>query len=181
MQQEKIERAKRFVYKFVQEDNIPKLKQLFEAGMPVDTPLNEIGQTATMLFCQALNLQGVQQMLEWGSNLGTVDSMGRTALHYLVQVDATGEGTQWLLSLENLKETYDVNHQTNSGVTPLMLAVKLNHEKVVEQLLNGGANPFLKDQLGQAAKDYWVSKVQVDGDTLPVDKMINGAIQQWQE
>ena len=87
-------------------------------------------------------------MLEWGANLGTADSMGRAALHYLVQVDATGEGTAWLLSLENLKETYDVNHQTNAGVTPLMLAVKLNHEKAVEQLLNSGANPFLKDQLG---------------------------------
>ena len=48
-------------------------------------------------------------MLEWGAQLGTGDSMKRTALHYLVQVDTTGEGTAWLLSLENLKETYDVN------------------------------------------------------------------------
>ena len=43
MQAEKIERAKRFVYKFVLEENTEKLKQLFEAGMPVDEPLNEIG------------------------------------------------------------------------------------------------------------------------------------------
>ena len=101
-------------------------------------------------------------MLEWGSNLGAVDTMGRTALHYLVQVDTTGEGTQWLLSLDNLKETYDVNAPTLAGVTPLMLAVKLNHEKAVEQLLNAGANPFLKDQLGQEAKDYKVSLMHLN-------------------
>ena len=40
---------------------------------------------------------------------------------------------------------YDVNAMTEAGVTPLMLACKLNHEKAVEQLLNAGANPFLKD------------------------------------
>ena len=118
-------------------------------------------------------------MLEWGGNLGATDTMGRTALHYLVQVDATGEGTQWLLSLENLKETFDVNAATNAGVTPLMLAVKLNHEKACEQLLNGGANPFLKDQLGQEAKDYKVSLLHQDSNVLPVDQMINGAKEQW--
>ena len=149
--------------------------------MPVDAPLNEIGQTALMLFCQQLNLQGVQQMLEWGSQLGAGDSMNRTALHYLVQVDATGEGTQWLLSLENLKETYDVNAQSSAGVTPLMLAVKLNHEKAVEQLLNAGANPFLKDQLGQEAKDYKVSLAHKDQNVLPVDSMLEGAKSQWQQ
>ena len=98
-------------------------------------------------------------MLEWGASLGTEDSKGRIALHYLVQVDATGEGTAWLLSLDNLSDTYDVNHQTKGGVTALMLAVKLNHVKACEQLLNAGANPFLKDQLGQEAKDYKVSMI----------------------
>ena len=96
-------------------------------------------------------------MLEWGACLGQTDFMGRTALHYLVQVDSTGEGTEWLLGLDNLKETYDVNAMSQAGVTSLMLAVKLNHEKAVEQLLNAGANPFLRDQLGQEAKDYKVS------------------------
>ena len=41
-----------------------------------------------------------------------------------------------------------------------MLACKMNNEAVVEQLLNFGANPFLKDQLGQEAKDYNISLKQ---------------------
>ena len=40
-----------------------------------------------------------------------------------------------------------------------MLAIKLNHEKVVEHLLNKGANPFLKDYLGQEALDYKVATI----------------------
>lgn len=62
-----------------------------------------------------------------------------------------------------------------------MLAVKLNHEKAVEQLLNSGANPFLKDQLGQEAKDYKVSLAHVNASVLPVDQMLEGAKAQWKE
>ena len=50
-----------------------------------------------------------------------------------------------------------------------MLAIKLNHEKVVEHLLNKGANPFLKDHLNQEALDYKVATRQVDETTNPVD------------
>ena len=72
-----------------------------------------------------------------------------------------------------------MNAQSNAGVTPLMLAVKLNNEKAVEQLLNAGANPFLKDQLGQEAKDYKVSLTHANDQVLPVDQMITGAKEQW--
>ena len=38
-----------------------------------------------------------------------------------------------------------------------MLAAKTNNKKVVRHLLAAYANPFLKDQLDQEAKDYDVS------------------------
>ena len=53
---ETLERSKPIALKFVMENNLTKLKQLFEAGMPVDTPLNPIGQTALMYFCLTMNL-----------------------------------------------------------------------------------------------------------------------------
>ena len=74
---------------------------------------------------------------------------------------------------------YDVNAMTEAGVTPLMLACKLNYEKCVEQLLNAGANPFLKDQLGQEANDYKISMVVKSKDVFPIDTMLNAAKQQW--
>ena len=50
-----------------------------------------------------------------------------------------------------------MNAMTIGGITPMMLAVKLNREKAVEHLLNKSANPFLKDQFGQEAIDYKVA------------------------
>ena len=56
--------------------------------------------------------------------------------------------------LEETKDSVNLNAVSNSGVTPLMLAVKCNNIEVVEILLSRGANPFLKDQLGREATDY---------------------------
>ena len=100
--------------------------------MPIDTPLNMIGQTALMYFCLNKNLDSIREVLEWGAQLSAVDVIGRTPLHYLVQVDSTGEASKWLFAFEQLKDMYDVNAMTEAGVTPLMLACKLNYEKCVE-------------------------------------------------
>ena len=62
-----------------------------------------------------------------------MDSIGRTMLHYLVQVDQTGEATTWVL------ETYggdddnsiDVDAITKAGITSLMLAVKKDCPKAI--------------------------------------------------
>ena len=54
-----------------------------------------------------------------------------------------------------------------------MLAIKLNHEKVVEHLLNKGANPFLEDALGQDALAYKVATVHMDATVNPIEQMIS--------
>ena len=82
------------------------------------------------------------------SDWSVKDSMGRRALHYLVQSDLTGEMLQWLVDKKDNGFELDLNVMTDGGVTPLMLAVKLNREKVIEVMVNASANPFLKDQLG---------------------------------
>ena len=112
----------------------------------------------------------MQKMLEKGAQLSTPNKQGRVPLHLLVQVDKTGQATEWLMSIEGIDAQLNVDAQsTNGGVTALMLAIKLNHEKVVEHLLNKGANPFLKDHLNQEALDYKVATRQVDETTNPVD------------
>ena len=59
-----------------------------------------------------------------------------------------------------------------------MLAVKHNHEKVVQLLLEHKpypANPFLTDQLGHEALDYKIAIVQANNNLTPVDLAINRA------
>ena len=51
---------------------------------PVDTPLNRNLQTPVMLFAQQLNCEGVELMMDHGSDINVTDVMGRSMLHYLV-------------------------------------------------------------------------------------------------
>ena len=158
MEASKEKRAITFAYKFIMQKNYDKLMQLFDAGLPIETGLDAQDNTALALFCQNLDLVGMQKMLEKGAQLSTPNKQGRVPLHLLVQVDRTGQATEWLLSIEGIDAQLNVDAaSTNGGVTPLMLAIKLNHEKVVEHLLNKGANPFLEDALGQDALAYKVA------------------------
>ena len=77
-------RAKKAVAKAVEKDDQKRLKMIFESNYPVDTPLNRIKQTPTMLYAQWLNCEGIQFMVQCGSDINATDSMGRTMLHYLV-------------------------------------------------------------------------------------------------
>ena len=138
-----------------------------------------------MLFVQQSNWPGAKQMLEWKASLNTEDCLGRTPFHFLAQADATGRFTEWLLKEDAILASYNINERINAlttaGVSPLMLAVKLNNPKVVEHLLNAGANPFLKDQLGQEAINYKVTLIHTDTKCNSIEEMLNGAKMQWLE
>ena len=110
-----------------------------------------------MLYVISLNLAGAQMMLKLGGNPNAIDSIGRTTLHYLSLADQKGEIIPWLTSKNTLENRFIcVNAQTQSGVTPLMLACKVANPRIIVELLKNGANPFLKDQLGNEAKDYFI-------------------------
>ena len=51
-------------------------------------------------------------------------------------------------------EDIDYDMQTNSGVTPLMMAVHSGNIKLVAECLNNNLNPFLKDGFDRTAIDY---------------------------
>ena len=87
-------------------------------------------------------------MLDCGAIINSTDSTERTALHYLVKVDETGEFTKWLMSLEKVKSKINVNAVTRGNETPLMLATKFENLVMVEELLKKGANPFLRNLMG---------------------------------
>ena len=127
----------------MERDDQKRLQKIFEQGFPVDEPLNLVGQTAMMLFAQALNLEGIQFLVEQGADLNKQDAIGRSMMHYLVQVDKSGEATEWMV--ESYDDKLDLDIKTRGGVTALMLSVKRNYGKTVQALLNGRANPFTTD------------------------------------
>jgi ankyrin repeat protein len=48
----------------------------------------------------------------------------------------------------------DVNIQSKSGQTALIVAVGANEEEMVEALLKAGADPDVKDLMGTSARQY---------------------------
>ena len=75
-------------------------------------------------------------MLQWGAQIDTKDVMGKSALHYLVQVDESKVPKEWEFQLDTLygndiEGSFDIDAATIGGVTPLMLAVKMNKMQIV--------------------------------------------------
>ena len=146
-----------------------------------NTIINHDGQTALMLYAQALNLAGCQMMLRLGANPNCIDAHGRTTLHFLVVSDETSSTLAYLLDKNKGNEmNVDINAQTHGGVTPLMLACQTANAKSVVKLLQCGANPFFKDHLGQEASEHFVLLPQnCDKLQRQIPRVIEQAKQQW--
>lgn len=95
------------------------------------------------------NPEMLQVLLEKGPNLDLTDKFGRSALHY-----ACKAGNLETLKILVEQEEIEVNCVTNGGKTPLMMAVEFGDPELVRTCLNMSAAPFIKDVLGQTAKDY---------------------------
>ena len=162
------------------DDSLKALLSEVTGGFDINTVLDRFGRTALMLFAQKENAAGVTLCVKNGGDFNVSDIFGRTALHYLVQSHKP-ECTKLvedLIEANNVTEFTDLNNATKSDVTALMLACKRGNSKMVQALLNGSANPFLKDQLGNEAIDYCVSEIH-DESTNDFKGMINVAKEQW--
>ena len=65
-------------------------KKLLENNFSVDSQLNDIGQTAFMLFIMKGNSEGITLVLEEGGTITPIDKSGRNAIHYIAQIEGGG-------------------------------------------------------------------------------------------
>ena len=116
-------------------------------------------------------------MLKIGANPNAIDLIGRTTLHFLCVADHEGVIVPWITSKNTLQNRFlCVNAQTTSGVSPLMLACKNANAKIIVELLKNGGNPFLRDQLGKEARDYFlVNPSEMNAQQQQIPKLIEQA------
>ena len=82
------------------------------------------------------------------------DTFGRTPLHYACMKGPLFKTAEILLKHKDINvNVKDLNHKT-----PLHYACETNRDKVVEWLLNAGANPTAIDQKEMTPLDYAVQK-----------------------
>jgi ankyrin repeat protein len=112
----------------IAEDKYESAKALMEAGAKVDEPSGDDGLTPLMIAAgQTSAAEGA--MFVPGSTRPTDIAQG------LIERGA------------------DVNAQSKSGVTALMIAAAHNNPPMIGILIDAGADPSLKNSLGQTAAD----------------------------
>ncbi|KDO24528.1 hypothetical protein SPRG_10343 [Saprolegnia parasitica CBS 223.65] len=117
---------------------------------------------------RAGDLEEVQKLLALGYDANAIDEDERTALHW-----AAACGHMDVADL--LVGLSKINHQDDSGWTPLMSAASAGHVEMVSFLLSKGANPNLANENGQIPLHYHKGRPEMAELLLDVTSDINTA------
>ncbi len=117
----------------------------------VDTPGVHIdarsrnGDTALMIAAYLSDAVAVQALLERGAE---VNRTGWTPLHY-----AASSGSILVIRVLLDHAAY-IDAESPNKTTPLMMAARAGHRSAVQYLLDEGADPSLKNEVGLSAADF---------------------------
>ena len=108
---------------------------------------NAVDESPLMMAALKGHLALARRLIERGAD---VNKPGWTPLHYA----ATGGQTPVILLL--LEQHAYIDAESPNGTTPLMMAAQYGTTAAVKALLEAGADPTLRNQLGQTARDFAV-------------------------
>lgn len=127
------------VYEAIDSRDVSKLEQALAGLSSIDKLVH--GSAAIHYAVIEKFPEGLACMIKHGADLNLADSTGRTALHYAVMVDSTGEMARSLITAHA-----NVNAKTQIyGSTPLDYAIKLGFANV-EQIVRA-AGGMTKQEL----------------------------------
>jgi ankyrin repeat protein len=115
------------------------------------------GESALMLAALAGATDVCQKLIDKGAD---INKPGWTALHYA----ATG-GSVPIIKMLLERHAY-VDTESPNGSTPLMMAAKYGTADAVRALLDGGADPMIKNSLDLTALDFAYSNNRTDAAAL---------------
>ncbi|HET9642096.1 MAG TPA: ankyrin repeat domain-containing protein, partial [Burkholderiaceae bacterium] len=136
------------------------IEVLHKAGGLLDKQ-NAMGTTPLMVSLEARRPAAARELLRLGANPNLKNALGWTAIHYAADVgnseviDSTSEYVE------------NVDALTKEGHTALALAVKKRHLGAARSLLNLGATPSHRDQLGMTLFHL----AALDGDSELIELM----------
>ena len=121
---------------------------------------NAQDESPLMLAAIKGNVQAVKALLERDAD---VNKTGWTPLHYAA---STGNDQQTDIVRLLLENYAYIDAPSPNGTTPLMMAAQYGSAAVVQLLLQEGADPAIKNQLGLSATDFAlrVSRMEVAND-----------------
>lgn len=142
------ERGRPALVKAMQHESLRVAQELLKApGIRIDDA-SSAGETALMHACIKGYIDMVKQLLSMDAR---INQPGWTPLHYAASADTEHslEIAQLLLDRHAYIDAESPNHST-----PLMLAAQYGSERMVQLLLDAGADVQLRNQLGLSAVDF---------------------------
>ena len=126
--------------------NKEEVRQLLKAGANVDAKDEEHGKPAIMLAAEFGNKEIVELLISEGAKVDERDDQGRTALFF------ADVGSEIFANL--LTSGADINAVDHDGNTILMQHVSQSPSLAeVEELLNLGIDPDVRNEYGESALD----------------------------
>jgi ankyrin repeat protein len=119
--------------------------------------LTEQGESPLMLAALAGNTDVCQKLIDKGAD---INKPGWTALHY-----AATSGNVAIIKMLLEHHAY-IDTQSPNGSTPLMMAAKYGTADAVRALLDGGADPMVKNSLDLTALDFADANNRTDAAAL---------------
>ncbi|CAG8690912.1 7762_t:CDS:2, partial [Ambispora leptoticha] len=125
------------------------------AGAMIDLE-DSTGETALLKASYNGHTHVVAFLLQNKSRVDQVDNDGWTALH-----NASSQGHTKIVKYLVEHGNADLDAKSSKGYTPLMNAASKGHLDIVEYLLARKANPFIKNNFGEAAYDVAASSHEI--------------------
>ena len=141
--------------------HVPTVKKLVALGADIEKPGSH-GYPPLAMAIEESEFEVAKALMEAGANINTpVGPDKLTPLMIAASKVSPGEGSIFLpgstrpidIARALINEGADVNAQSKEGVTALMIAAARNVAPMIGLLLQAGANPDLKSELGQTAAD----------------------------
>ena len=124
------------------------MEKLIERGAKVDTRTDHAGKTALMMASARGHEAIVEKLIKAGADFSVADNSGKTALmHACMMIDDA------MASIRR-KGGGIMNAGGHDGETALMEACRKNHDRIVKQLLDAGADIYSVDNIGVTVFDF---------------------------
>lgn len=153
----------RDVVKALEGNDLSRIAALLDAGMPVDTPLDN-GWTPLMVATFNASEETAILLIKRGASVFVTDADGYTPLHW-----AALNGFEKVVSLLLMRRA-NVDAPTRYGITPLMQAAGKGHAHVVRHLITHGARVNHQDHEGWSALHKSVSNGHLEVSLLLLSK-----------
>jgi len=124
-----------------------RIKTLYALKADTIDSKNESGFSPLIIAVYRQQSNAARLLIRLGANLNTTSNEGTA----LVAASYRGDLTMLNLLLAAGAKTDETN---DDGVSALMYAAQLNHEKIVQSLIQQGASKHLRSKAGYSALDY---------------------------